>query len=492
MPPTAETRRADARCLTPAAPRPAAAGTGYDPRALTDALRRRCRGEVSAAPADRAAVAFDFGNMVRRAPQVVVRPRDVADVAHAVRTAREHGTSVTARATGHSLGGQALSAGGVLLDMRSLSRVARVAPRGRWVEAEGGAVWADVVEGTLAAGHTPPVLTSNLFTTVGGTHSVGGVGTASFRHGTHADNCLACEVVTADGDVRWCSPRRNAELFAHVLCGLGLFGVMTRLRLRVHPARRRTWTWRLAYGSPEALVADLLAAVLAGRADRIGGRAYPVEGGRRWAYVLDLAVDGDAEAPPAGVLRGLAPRLVAGPAARAFADAARSTERTDLRAVQTPSPCGHPWVDVFLPPAEVAAYVREQLTSLPPPLLAHAHLLFWPVTRAVLTRPLFAVPPAPVSILTSIMPTVPRARLPGAAAAMAAAARDGARRGGTHYLYGSVPADADAWARQFGSYWPRLQALKRRYDPDGVFHPDLLPGPEPCAAADRGAAVVKP
>ena len=438
---------------------------------------------MSTEPTDRAAVAFDFGNAVRREPRVVVRPRDAADVAHAIRTARDHGTSVTARATGHSLGGQALSAGGVLLDMRTLSRVTHVSARDGWVEAEGGAVWADVVETALGVGHAPPVLTSNLFTTVGGTHSVGGVGTTSFRYGTHADNCLGCEVVTADGDVRWCSPDRHAELFTHVLCGLGLFGVMTRLRLRVRPAPRRTWAWRLAYGSPDALVADLLAAVLAGRADRVGGRAYPVDGARRWVYVLDLSVDGDGAEPPADVLRGLAPRRIAGPVARAFADAARSTECTDLRAVHAPLPCGHPWVDVFLPPTEVCGYVREQLASLPAPLLARAHLLFWPITRAVVTRPLFALPPAPVSILTSIMPTVPRAHLPRAAAAMAAAAEAGSRRGGTRYLYGSVPSDADAWARQFGAYWPRLQEVKRRYDPDGVFHPELLPRAESGGAA---------
>ena len=78
-------------------------------------------------------------------------------------------------------------------------------------------------------------MTTNLHTTVGGTHSVGGVGRASFRYGSQADVCLSVEVVRPTGEVVWCSIRENEQLFDYTLCGLGQFGIITKLKI---PIRR--------------------------------------------------------------------------------------------------------------------------------------------------------------------------------------------------------------------------------------------------------------
>ena len=67
----------------------------------------------------------------------------------------------------------------------------------------------------------PPVLTNNLGVTVAGTLSMAGLGVASFRYGTQADNVVELEVVTGAGEIVVCSREQNRELFDMVRCGLG-------------------------------------------------------------------------------------------------------------------------------------------------------------------------------------------------------------------------------------------------------------------------------
>ncbi|MEZ5970575.1 MAG: FAD-binding oxidoreductase [Hyphomonadaceae bacterium] len=74
-------------------------------------------------------------------------------------------------------------------------------------------------------------------TTVGvaGHIQSGGYGSFSKRYGTAAGNLLEAEVVTADGRVRVCNERRNSDLFwALKGGGGGSFGVITRVTVRTH------------------------------------------------------------------------------------------------------------------------------------------------------------------------------------------------------------------------------------------------------------------
>jgi FAD/FMN-containing dehydrogenase len=443
---------------------------------LVDALRAGCRGGVAARPADCAAAAFDFGAGVTKTPRVTVRPRDVADVAHVVRTAEQFGVPLTSRATAHSLAGQALSDGGIALDMRGLSRVVRRDPDGGWVDAEAGAVWDDVLEASLAAGRAPPVLTSNLFTSVGGTHSVGGLGPASFRHGIQADHCLGLEVVSGRGDVVWCGPGERRELFDLVRCGLGLFGVITRVRVAVEPPAAALYGWRLVYRRASTMLADLLTLAAEPSVVRLSGAGRTLPGrGLRCGWWIDVFTDAAGGAPRARMpAAGLAPVLAAGPHVRSFASVARAGDRTDLRGATAAGPGGHPWVDVILPAAAAADYVEDSVRTLPAALLARSRMLFWPVARGGRRCPLFMEPSGGPLVMASIMPTVPRAEMPDAGARMLALLDLAVAGGAKQYVYGWVPQGRRGWARHFGAAWATVLAGKAAHDPAGLFHPELL------------------
>ena len=170
----------------------------------THELTREISGRVLTDDAAREAVATDFGRIVVRRPQVVVCPTSAEDVVRVVKFAALNSLQVATRGGGHSQTGQSLS-DQIVLDMTSLNQVTGVREDAATVQA--GIKWRALVEHLAPQRLSPPVLTNNLDVTVGGTLSMGGLGVASWRHGTQADNCLELEVVTGSGEIVRCSDR---------------------------------------------------------------------------------------------------------------------------------------------------------------------------------------------------------------------------------------------------------------------------------------------
>src|SRR4030095_13452188 len=71
--------------------------------------------------------------MIDRRPAVVVRAYGTADVQAAVRFSRERGLEISVRGGGHNVAGNAVTEGGVMIDlsaMRGVARGPRTAPGG--------------------------------------------------------------------------------------------------------------------------------------------------------------------------------------------------------------------------------------------------------------------------------------------------------------------------------------------------------------------------
>ena len=61
--------------------------------------------------------------MIDRRPAVVVRPSDASDVAQAVDFAREQDVVLAVRGGGHNIAGNAVSDGGVMIDLTSMKSI---------------------------------------------------------------------------------------------------------------------------------------------------------------------------------------------------------------------------------------------------------------------------------------------------------------------------------------------------------------------------------
>src|SRR5829696_4525808 len=161
--------------------------------------------------ASRAAAADDFGHLVHRQPLAVLKPGSVTDVVELVRFARRNNIKVAARGQAHSTQGQAQAEAGVVVDMATLTTVHEINQTNALVD--GGTRWLDLLAKTVPLGLTPPTLVDFLELSVGGTLSLGGIGSQAFRYGPHVDNVLELQVVTGEGELVSCSATNNVELF---------------------------------------------------------------------------------------------------------------------------------------------------------------------------------------------------------------------------------------------------------------------------------------
>lgn len=443
--------------------------------------------------ASRRAVARDYGGYVHRVPRGTIRATGVEDVVAAVRHAAQHGIKLAARGAGHSTHGQAQAEDGLVLELRGLDRVLELAPESILVEA--GALWRTVAETALTIGRTFPVFTDDLTTTVGGTLSVGGVGSRTWQMGAQTDHVLELEVVTASGDVVGCSPERNTALFDVVRCGLGQFGIITKARLRLVAAPQRAHYHRALYSDFDVFFRTLNALVdeaeyecvqgfaLGNDPQSIVGHLGPAAaafaapaGSGRWVYcieavkLLDEAADLESTAPrrrdwlPGGHFALDLPYL-------AYIDRLAPLEPrlSELGLWQLP----HPMLDLILPGSQAHAFLTGMLASLDPAEVA-GPVLVYPYQRDHLRTPFFRAPAEPRVLLVGLM----RTTIPPTPKHVQAQVADNRRLyeravelGGCYYPIDSVPMAQADWERQFGELWQAFVAAKRQLDPLHLLNP---------------------
>lgn len=436
-------------------------------RGLTQDLQNALRGDVTSDTAQLSEVAQDFGGLVCKTPAVVVRPRDSHDVSRAVVYAITHDLPIGIRAAGHSQGGQSLSDGGILLDMRGLDVVERVDSEGLFVEAGSGTVWRDAVRLALGIGLVPPVLTNNFSATLGGTHSTGGIGTSSFRYGSQAQNCLALEVVTGDGEIVRCSPSEREDLFHHLLCGLGQFGVLTKVKhaLRRHRSHVRTDTF--VYDDVGGLVEDMRYLVEEGRVDHLDAYVVRRPRERTWLFPLRLTSEVDAPDQPVEHHAPHAYRHVQGEST-AFGDFVLSPR--NRRDPAWGQGLVRPWIDTFLPWDKAQGHVEETVREMPEDVACSYALRPFRPARTI--TPMLAVPEGETCLGFGVFPVVPREDAAAVLDRVEHVRKRLVAGGGKRYLSGWNGLDSPDWRSHYGPYWVQVQDAKHLYDPHGVLGSD--------------------
>jgi FAD/FMN-containing dehydrogenase len=208
----------------------------------SEALREHVRGEVITPSDDAYEDARKvFNAMIDRRPALVVRCAGTDDVIAAVNFARENDLDLAVRGGGHSVPGFGTADDAVVIDLSGM-RAVDVDPDGRTARSGGGATWGTFNDATHAHGlaTTGGVVST---TGVGGLTLGGGIGYLARGVGLSCDNLLSAEVVTADGRVLTASEDENEDLFWALRGGGGNFGVVTAFEFRLHPVTE-------VYGGP--------------------------------------------------------------------------------------------------------------------------------------------------------------------------------------------------------------------------------------------------
>jgi FAD/FMN-containing dehydrogenase len=199
-----------------------------------DELRGRLTGTAAEPGSDGYgdAVAIWNGAICRR-PALVVRCATSADVATALRFARDRDLEISVRGGGHSFAGFGVTEGGVMIDLTPMKSV-HVDHGRRAAAAGGGTTWAEFdaasQQHALAA---PGGFISH--TGIGGLTLGGGMGWLTGTAGLSCDNLIGAEVVTADGSIVRASEDEHPDLFWALRGGGGNFGVVTSFEYQMHP-----------------------------------------------------------------------------------------------------------------------------------------------------------------------------------------------------------------------------------------------------------------
>lgn len=187
-------------------------------------------------------------------PKAVRRCHSTDEVRDAIQQARADGLPLAVRGGGHDWAGRAVRQDGLVIDLRGMRTVAidgDVATLG------GGATAADLisaaarVERSAATGTVGAVGMAGL--TLGG-----GYGPLCGVAGLAADNLLSADVILADGTLVTADEDNRPDLLWALRGGGGNFGVVTSLRIRLHP-HPRVFTGTVLFSFAEA--ADVFAAL---------------------------------------------------------------------------------------------------------------------------------------------------------------------------------------------------------------------------------------
>ena len=171
--------------------------------------------------------------MIDRRPAVIVQCAEADDVSHAISYARENGLELSIRGGGHNIAGSALCDNGVLIDLSNMKTVS-VDAQNRRAYVEPGATLGDFDKAVQAHGLATPV-GINSTTGIAGLTLGGGFGWLTRKYGMTIDNLVSANMVTAEGRKVHVSKDENADLFWAIRGGGGNFGVVTRFEFALYP-----------------------------------------------------------------------------------------------------------------------------------------------------------------------------------------------------------------------------------------------------------------
>jgi FAD/FMN-containing dehydrogenase len=171
--------------------------------------------------------------LVDRRPAIIARCGGTADVAAAVRFARQSGLEISVRGGGHNVAGRAVTHGGLMIDL-SLMKGIHVDAEARTTRAQGGVLWSELNRETAVHGLavTGGAISS---TGIAGYTLGGGLGWLMSTQGLGADNLIGVQLVTAEGDVLDVTDESHPDLMWALRGGGGNFGVAASFVFRLRP-----------------------------------------------------------------------------------------------------------------------------------------------------------------------------------------------------------------------------------------------------------------
>lgn len=437
-----------------------------------DELRSQLTGELIT-PADdpygRARRVFFTG--IDRRPLAIARVADADDVARTVTIAREAGLELAVRSGGHSRAGYGTTDGGIVIDLSGM--------KGLEIDADAGT--ASVQTGVTAGEYTTATGERGLATGfgdaatvgIGGITLAGGIGFLIRRNGLTADDLLAAEIVTADGEVIEVSEESEPDLFWAIRGGEGNFGIATRFQLRLHEISEIVGGAMILPATPEVIIGFIEAADAA--PEELSTIAnvtlappmpfVPEEAHGKPVLMGQMAYVGPVDRAEAVIapFRGLADP---------YMDMVRPMRYPELYEGEAPAPAGASGSNFFtdsLEPAAAEAILEQLPQSTAMMKAVQIRVLGGALARVPNHATAFAHRDRGLFVNIAAMYLDPAERETHDGWVSAAADALGRGEAGGYVGFLGEEDESTIRAAYPGPTWDRLRELKRRYDPDNLF-----------------------
>jgi len=407
--------------------------------------------------------------LIDKRPTLIARCRGAADITDMIRVGRERGLEIAVRGGGHNVAGRSTTDGGLLIDLSLMTGV-QVDPGNRIARAQGGVTWGLFNRETQlhALATTGGVVST---TGIAGLTLGGGLGWLMGRHGLALDNLLSVNLVLADGSTVTASRDEHPDLFWAVRGGGGNFGVAASFDYRLHPVGPLTTSGLIAF--PFSAAWDVLrfyrdfTASLPDELTVVGGLLHAPDGSKLVALVLCHCGSLEAGEQAVQPIKQFGSPIV---------DGIRATSYCELN---TMLDAGYPrgalnyWKSSFLADLsdEAIRTMVECFARCPTPmgklLLEHLH---GAVTRVGATDTAFPHRANGYNLLFLSEWLDRKQDHASIAWARESYAAMQPFIGTNRYVnYLDDDEQGDAVAAAYGPNYPRLQAIKSRYDPDNIF-----------------------
>lgn len=410
--------------------------------------------------------------LIDKRPALIARCQGIADIADAIRLARDQKLAVAVRGGGHNVAGRSTIEGGVMIDLSLMTGI-HADPKARTARAQGGCTWNGFNRETQFHGlaTTGGVVST---TGIGGLTLGGGLGWLMGKYALALDNLISVDLVLADGSTVTASEQDNSDLFWAVRGGGGNFGVASSLEYRLHPVGPLVTAGVIAYPFSQAWdVLRFFRDTTASLPDEFmvfGGLIHAPDGSGTKLAAMVLCHCGSLEAGERAVLpikQFGAPVL----------DAIGPMPYTQVNAMLDaayPRGALNYWKSSFLADLSDDA-IRTMIdcfSKCPTPmgqlLLEHFH---GAVTRVGVSDTAFPFRNAGYNLLVLAEWMDPKDN--NACTAWARDAYTGMQSfmAPTRYVnYLGDDEQADAVAAAYGPNYRRLQQIKAKYDPENFFH----------------------
>ncbi|HEX5735669.1 MAG TPA: FAD-binding oxidoreductase [Blastocatellia bacterium] len=420
-----------------------------------------------------------------RYPRLIVQAASERDVVEAVRFARAQGMKIAVRGGGHSWVGFSLRDESLLIDLGLLKQLS-IDPGARLAKIQPAVTGRELNRQSSAHGLAFPIGHCSSVP-LSGYLLNGGLGWNSNMWGPACFSVEAANVVTADGSLVVANKEQNADLLWAVRgAGPGFFAVVTQYLLKLHPAPRAITTSTYYYPLRHIEEVGAWAASIAGQlpseveltlfiAQAPPDLAEQCRSTNGFVCILSATAFLDTESEATAALGLLESCPVAHDSLKRALNQPNSFEALlDLGGMLWPE--RHRYLADTLwsdsPPAELLAIAREHFLRAPSPKSLAVCVI------STGTRDNVAAPPDAAFSMTgnTLLLCYGIWEQPDDDAANAAwhretiAALDPFAVG--HYVGESdIVAKPERAEMSFArANWRRLQSLRRKYDPDDLFH----------------------